>query len=85
MRCIVTYFIPATNYKPKRVKARSANCSVTLSWKDGIGIEENHKYAVSALLAKLNSDHFLAQYVMAELPGGKGTKVFIYDYSKMDC
>ena len=51
---ISTKYISATDFRGTRVKARSSSgLSVTVSWNDALGTDENHTAAAQALAAKL--------------------------------
>lgn len=52
MQAIRTKYLPATNYKPSRMKASAEAGSVTISWDDEFGQEENHIRAARALAEK---------------------------------
>lgn len=52
MQAIHTKFIGPTNHRPARIKAWAQAGSVTVSWDDALGIEENHSAAVKAFLTK---------------------------------
>jgi hypothetical protein len=52
MQAIVTKFIPATNYKGARIKAKAERGSVTISYPYNGGAEHCHAQAAQALVAK---------------------------------
>lgn len=50
---IKTKFLPCTETKPNRVKAKSKFDSITLSWDDSMPVLGNHEQAAYRLLEKL--------------------------------
>ena len=68
-QAIQTKFIPCTNFRPSRVKAWAEAGSVTVSWDHALNVEENHRAAADALLAKLDWSH-LGTLVGGALPSG---------------
>ncbi len=58
MQTITTKFIPCTNTKGDRVKAKTtAGKSVTLGWNYALDVEGNHKAAAQALKNKMQWDY----------------------------
>ncbi len=53
MKAIQTKYLPATNTKPSRVKAYTADQSITISYDDEYSQEEAHKKAAVALCNKM--------------------------------
>ena len=68
-QAIVTKYIPASNTKGSRVKARAAAGSVTLSWDDSLNTEANHARAAEALACKQG---WPGQWFMGGLPDDRG-------------
>lgn len=57
MQSIKTRFIPATNTKGSRIKARtSSGLSVTLQWDDALDSATNHDAAARTLIVRLKWD-----------------------------
>lgn len=52
MQAIATKYIGPTNFRGSRVKASAEAGSVTVSWDHALSIEENHRAAAMALVAK---------------------------------
>jgi hypothetical protein len=52
MQCIKTKFLPATNAKPRRIKAECERGSITISYPDADRMEECHSIAAQALVDK---------------------------------
>lgn len=71
-QAIVTKYLGPTNFKGSRVKATAEAGSVTLSWDDALGIEENHLRAAVALREKFNwhVTSLTADLIGGALPGG---------------
>ena len=71
---IVTKYLPPTNYRGARVKAKADAGSVTLSWDYELGVPENHRAAALALMARLGWDWPIAGgalpagYAFVEVP-----------------
>lgn len=51
-QAIRTHYIPATNYKPSRIKAACDRGSVTVLYDSAASNEASHAYAVRTLLAR---------------------------------
>ncbi len=53
MKAILTTYIPVTNTRPNRVKAKAEGVpAVIITWNSSLELEENHKAAALALCAK---------------------------------
>lgn len=51
-QAIVTKYIPCTNFRPSRVKAKCQAGSITLSWDHALDLIDNHAAAARALAAR---------------------------------
>lgn len=56
MQAIITSHIPATNYRPSRVKAVCERGSLTVSWDHGLEDGENHRAVCDALCARFDAE-----------------------------
>jgi hypothetical protein len=56
MQAIITKYIPATNYKPSRLRAKCERGSLMVSYDHGLDIDENHVAACAALCAKFDAE-----------------------------
>lgn len=72
---IVTKFLPPTNYRGARVKARAEAGSIVLPWNYELNVINNHRAAALALMTKLGWDWPIAEgplpgsgYVFVEVP-----------------
>lgn len=73
---ISTKYLGATNYRGSRVKARSSSgLSLTVSWDDALGSDENHTAAARALAAKLG---WSGRWVAGGASDGRGN-VYVND------
>jgi hypothetical protein len=52
MQAITTKYLPVTNFKPSRIKAKCERGSIIVSFDHGLNIAENHKAAADALVNK---------------------------------
>ncbi len=87
MQAITTYYIPATNFKPSRIKAKCQRGSITVSY-DHSGEESAHINAAKALCAKFvaedakeygsvrESNPWASPFVTGCLPDGGYAHVF---------
>lgn len=88
MQAIITKYIPPTNYKPSRVKAKCERGSITISW-DYNGEMDSHLAAAQTLVEKfakedfarngqpIESNPWLRPRVMGQLPGGNYAHVYL--------
>ena len=75
MQAIQTKFIPCTNFRPSRVKARAEAGSISLEWDHALNVDENHEKAANALCAKLGWNTY-GKLIGGNLPGGGYSFVF---------
>ncbi len=68
-QAITTKYIGATNHRGSRVKATAYAGSVTVSWNDALGVEENHMKAAEALATKWG---WFGKWVGGSLPDDRG-------------
>lgn len=58
MQSIETYYIPASNTRGSRIKAKSSgDLSITVEWDDALHRDENHKRAARMLIEKYKWGH----------------------------
>ena len=77
---IVTKYVGPTNFRGTRVKASCDRGHITVSWDSGQNYDENHHYAMAALLAKFakedgkpdNGWGDASQWFGAALPNNNG-------------
>lgn len=76
---VITKYIGPTNSRPSRVKATCWRKSVTVSWDDHLGSEENHKEACAELIKALeaDSDYNWAIVAHGSLPDDSGRAFII--------
>lgn len=89
MQAIVTRYVPATNSRDSRMKAKCARGSVMISYDYGANDEEAHKAAASALVAKfckedsakygtpIDGNPWNRKRVIGSLPSGETVHVYI--------
>ena len=87
MQAIITKYLPATNFKPARMKASCARGSVTVSYDHDLDSEGNHLAAASALVCKFviedkskygtTANPWSAPRVSGQLPNGDYCHVFL--------
>ena len=56
-QAIITKYLGPTNFRGSRVKATAQAGSITLSWDDALGVDENHLRAALALCKKFGWDN----------------------------
>ena len=87
MQAIITKYLPATNFKPSRIKSKCARGSIIVSYGQGDNDEQNHIMAADALVAKFVKED-AARYgternpwskprVCGQLPNGDYAHVFL--------
>lgn len=47
MQAIITKYIPPTNYKPSRIRAKCERGSIILSWDSELDTKDNHRAAIA--------------------------------------
>lgn len=87
MQAIITTYLPATNFKPSRIKAQCERGSIIVSFDHGFDIAGNHKAAADALVAKFveedkarygtSKNPWSKKRAMGTLPSGHYAHVFI--------
>ena len=89
MQAIITKYIPATNTRGSRIKAKCERGSITISYPDELRSEDVHIFAAKKLVEKFTQED-LKQYgtpldknpwmkprASGELPDGSTAHVFI--------
>ena len=73
-QAIITKFVNPTAARAPRVKATGWNSSVTITWRDDLGVYGNHRAAVEELVKKLNAKMDAEFKIIAggELPDQSG-------------
>jgi hypothetical protein len=73
VQAITTKFLGPTNFRGSRVKAKCQAGSITVSWNDALGVDDNHDTAAQALAEKLDwtGEHY-GKLVGGGLPDGTG-------------
>ena len=71
MQAIQTKYLPATNFKPSRIKAFCAAGSVTISFPHEFSGQKCHRQAAEALAVKLGWDYQTKPYPEGYTPRGK--------------
>lgn len=73
MQAITTKFIGPTNFRGSRIKAKCQAASITVSWDDALGTDDNHDKAAQALASKLGwTGYAYGTLVGGGLPDGTG-------------
>lgn len=75
-QAITTKYLPLTNHKYARIKAKAYAGSITIEWDDELGIYANHAKAAQKLFEKLGWDSN-AIIVGGTLPNGDCVYVII--------
>jgi hypothetical protein len=78
---ISTKYLGATNHRGSRVKARSSSgLSLSMSWNDALGTDDNHRAAAEALARKLN---WSGRWIAGGAADGRGN-VYVWDDGEDD-
>jgi len=54
VQAIVTKYLPPTNFRGARIKAKAEAGEVIVPWDYGLNVDENHRKAATVLLFKLD-------------------------------
>ena len=73
-QAIITKFVNPTAARAPRVKATGWNGSVTITWRDDLGVYGNHRAAAEELINKFNAKAGVEFGILAggELPDQSG-------------
>ena len=73
-QAIITKFVNPTAARAPRVKATGWNGSVTITWRDDLGVYGNHRAAAEELVKKFNAKAGVEFEILAggELPDQSG-------------
>lgn len=73
-QAIITKFVNPTASRAPRVKATGWNGSVTITWRDDLGVYGNHRAAAEELINKFNAKAGVEFEILAggELPDQSG-------------
>lgn len=73
-QAIITKFVNPTAARAPRVKATGWNGSVTITWRDNLGVYGNHRAAAEELINKFNAKAGVEFEILAggELPDQSG-------------
>lgn len=73
-QAIITKFVDPTAARAPRVKATGWNGSVTITWRDDLGVYVNHRAAAEELINKFNARAGVEFEILAggELPDQNG-------------
>lgn len=73
-QAIITKFVNPTAVRAPRVKATGWNGSVTITWRDDLGVYGNHRAAAEELINKFNAKAGVEFEIVAggELPDQSG-------------
>lgn len=79
-QAIITKYLPPTNSRGARVKAKCYAGSVTIPWDDALDVDDNHTAAAVALCKKLG---WRGELHGGGLPDGAGN-AYVFEGSKPD-
>jgi hypothetical protein len=82
MQAITTRFLGPTNSHDARIVAKCQAKRITVLWNDDIGIEENHRAAVAALVRHLGWQD--RAWHLGGLPGGGYVAVQCAEWTRVD-
>lgn len=73
-QAIITKFVNPTAARAPRVKATGWNGSVTITWRDNLGVYGNHRAAAEELIKKFNAKAGVESEILTggELPDQSG-------------
>lgn len=81
-QAIVTKYIGPTNFRGARVKAKAFAGTVTISWDDALGIDDNHTLAATTLANKFGWLTNGASLAGGGLPTNDGNCYVIVEVTK---